>query len=70
MKQIILAVILFATFSVAVDTNEKLWVSIQYSKSGDRVLFIQDLETGTRCYAVTSNLVSTSGYAISCVEKK
>lgn len=70
MKRFILATILFLLTGVMAADNEKLWVSVQYAKSGDRILFIQDLETGTRCYAITSNVVTASGYAISCTEKK
>jgi hypothetical protein len=47
----------------------KLWVSRQYQDHGDRVLFIEDLETGTRCYAVTNSKVNVAGYAISCVKR-
>lgn len=70
MKRFILATILLLLTGVMAADNEKLWVRVQYAKSGDRILFIQDLETGTRCYAITSNAVATIGYAISCTEKK
>lgn len=50
--------------------SSKLWVSIEDKSNHDRVIFIQDRETGTRCYAVTNNEVNVSGYAISCVPKE
>lgn len=50
-------------------TTDKLYVHIEYNEGRDRVLFIQDLETGTRCYAITNDVLNSSGYAISCVPK-
>jgi hypothetical protein len=47
----------------------KLWVHTEYRSESDRVLFIEDLETGTRCYAITNDKTNLSGYAISCVPK-
>lgn len=48
----------------------KVWVHKEYDSHADRVYFIQDLETGTRCYAITNSQVNASGYAISCVAAK
>jgi len=61
-------IIVVATLVAAEGTRaKKLWVSREYDEHGDRVLFVQDLETGTRCYAITNSSVNMSGYAISCV---
>lgn len=47
----------------------KLWVNKEYDKDADRIYFIQDLETGARCYAIAGGIGSgrSAGYAISCV---
>jgi len=72
MKKIIiivsLIVVLVSGYLIGQST-QKLWVSIQYRSKGDRVLFIEDLETGTRCYAIANDAVNVGGYAISCVKK-
>lgn len=60
------AIVLVAGFAAG-QGAKKLWVAEQYVDHGDRVYFVEDLETGTRCYAITGT--GTSGYAISCVKK-
>jgi hypothetical protein len=66
---VIVMLIIIAVASVRAQSKPKLWVHKEYEEYGDRVLFIEDLETGTRCYAITNPTVNTSGYAISCVPK-
>jgi len=50
--------------------DKKLYVQEAYEGGGNQVLFIQDLETGTRCYAITNSRLNSTGYAISCVPKQ
>lgn len=70
MTKLIIAILaFFAAVSAFAWTTEKLYVHIEYQEGRDRVLFIQDLETGTRCYAITNDVLNSSGYAISCVPK-
>lgn len=69
MIKIIAVFVLTLGLSAFADGPHKLWVSIQYRARNDRVLFIQDLETGTRCYAITNDNMNVSGYAIACVPK-
>ena len=70
-KKILLFVILTIGILIAqVNSTPKLYVSMQYDGNKDRVYFVQDLETGTRCYALTGGSGSYSvGAAISCVKK-
>lgn len=69
MKKLVIAVLIGAALFATAQGTEKLWVSIQYRYLGDRVLFIEDKETGTRCYAIANNETNMSGYAIACVPK-
>jgi len=65
-KVVGLVLLVLITWAVA-QNPQKLWVSIQYREHADRVIFIEDRETHTRCYAITNNEVNMAGYAISCV---
>lgn len=66
-KMLVALLAMAAVVAVAQDQTKKLWVSIQSQYSNDRVIFIQDRETGTRCYAITNDKLNAAGYAISCV---
>src|SRR5213080_825074 len=58
-KFLILLLLLSCVFALPMtaDSDEqKLWVSLQYQYRGDRVLLIEDKETGTRCYAITNSI--------------
>ena len=68
---VLIAIAIFLTIKVAQADGSKLWVSKQgvvpglgfSSDENAQMYFMQDKETGTRCYAV----VTSSGSAISCV---
>ena len=54
----------------------KLWVSKQHTDGDLAVYFVQDLETGTRCYVAQTTTPNEDGHtsnaapvAISCVPK-
>lgn len=68
-KRVVIALLLFVPVCMGQEKG-KLYIHIEYKEHGDRVIFIQDLETGTRCYAITNDMVNTTGYAISCVPSK
>jgi len=70
MRKLIFFLFCLVGLGRATDNPQKVWVSIQYDEHNDKVYFIQDLETGTRCYAITNSAVNASGYAISCVPQK
>lgn len=64
---------LLASISFA-QIGSKVWVSIQWKdSSNNEVLFIEDKETGTRCYALSNGdakgYINSSAYAISCIPK-
>ena len=73
----LLALILFMIPVCSAQEPKKLYVSLQYESpyaqfTGiNQVLFIEDLETGTRCYAVSNHFVGNynEGFAIACVPK-
>lgn len=72
-RMIVGGALLFALLSARSATTNKLWVSREYdestSNSSTDFYFIQDKETGTRCYSVVIfGGVGTSS-SISCVEK-
>lgn len=69
MKYLLVIVALIICCSCLADEPHKLWVHSEYNQNSNEVLFIQDLETGTRCYAITNSKINASGYAISCVPK-
>jgi hypothetical protein len=50
--------------------DKKLYVHTESVAEGNMVVYIEDLETGTRCYAITNSRLNASGYAISCVPKR
>lgn len=66
---LVAAVLLTGAFLLG-EERSKLWVSYQYKGGGDRVILIQDSETNARCYAITNNDNTGSGYAISCLPAK
>lgn len=68
MKKVLVLVLGFFLLSAAANTGQ-MAVSIQYENNGDRLYLIQDLQTGTRCYAMTNaktDGLSAGGYALSC----
>jgi hypothetical protein len=72
MKKIILTVVLMASAYAIGQQVSKLWVHKEYSDSSIRVYYVQDIETGTRCYVVSQDNIShpSDGNAISCVKEK
>lgn len=71
-SKIIIAVLSIVTLALA-GTQQNIWNKV-YVLNGDlnndRVVYIEDKETGTRCYGFTNNVFNTSGYALSCVPKE
>jgi hypothetical protein len=73
-KWIVIAVLsgILGGLALASTTGDgMLWSKIAAANANydnDRLVFILDKETGTRCYAITNNRVNASGYAIACVK--
>lgn len=68
-KWVILAVLGLVVLAYA-QGSQKLWVHHEITIHQDRFYFVQDLETGTRCYVVTNDNLNASGYAIACVPQQ
>lgn len=70
MKRLLVVLIILASLALLAESS--IWDKLYMLRShygSDEVIFIQDKETGTRCYAITNADLNTSGYAISCVPK-
>lgn len=67
-KVLVVGICLLGMLLVAEDAPRIWWQ--RYHQGSDSIYFIEDKETGTRCYAITNGTVNMSGYAISCVPKK
>jgi len=66
-----LVIILTLIFVPTAFTQDVSRVTLQYHDgSGNEVFFIDDFQTGTRCYAITNNGVNNPSYAISCVARQ
>jgi len=68
---LLLSGLLLAAVAIAAQGAPKLWVHKEYGGIGSydnyvSAYYIEDRETGTRCYGIT---VAGSGAAISCVPK-
>lgn len=66
--RIVVLLLLIVVFSVA-NTTSKFWVSEQYNTDYAVFYYIQDNETGTRCYGIVakSTMGNGSGASIDCV---
>ena len=72
MKKVLIFIVVLLVSAMCFGQDlKKVWVSLQYEDNGFRVLYIEDRETGTRCYAIRADSeTSYSGFAISCVPKR
>jgi len=61
------AVGLLAAFNLGLSQAvSKLWVNVEWTNHTHTLLFVEDRETHTRCYAIVANFAD-GGTAISCV---
>lgn len=68
MRKIVIIIFILGILVYSQD-KPKLWVNKQITDHDNDFYIVEDLETGTRCYAVTNHTLNASGYAISCVKK-